>query len=434
MSVQRVTRGGRARWIVRWREQGSQRSRVFDRRVDAQAFDRELRRRQQLGPLAVQQLSSRRGPTLGQWISERWAPEHAANLAPSTRERYANVYAVHIAPWLDDIPIGELTVAFLRGWQADRIKAGVTPGTIQKCRTVLSSILRHAAESEAIPANPLSLVRPPRSVQRDAPRPLPPLEVERIRSVMRDPPPRVVIASQRRRAYELPAPGERLSWQRDTLIVSLLAYSGLRPGELRALRWGDVHEATILVQRAANPDGTSKSTKNRHRRSIRLLAPLAQDLREYRLAIGRPPPDQLILRDHRNGSWDKSAWQMWRADRWVPACGAAGLSPIPRPYDLRHSFASLLLAEGRQPLYVARQLGHSLAVLLETYAHLIDEYAERERIDAEAEIADARRQQPVCHQSALSGRNSGPRGASVKEKPCLSRAFIVIPLPGFELR
>ena len=82
---------------------------------------------------------------------------------------------------------------------------------------------------------------------------------------------------------------------------------------------------------------------------------------------------------------------MWRVDRWAPACRAAGLNPVPRPYDLRHSFASLLLAEGRQPLYVARQLGHSLAVLLSTYAHLIDEYAERsERIDAEAEIAKAR--------------------------------------------
>jgi len=74
---------------------------------------------------------------------------------------------------------------------------------------------------------------------------------------------------------------------------------------------------------------------------------------------------------------------MWRADRWVPACGAAGPSPIPRPYDLRHSFASLLLAEGRQPLDVAGQFGHSLAMLLETYAHLMEEYAEREPIDAE---------------------------------------------------
>ncbi|MBV8218590.1 MAG: hypothetical protein JO325_09000 [Solirubrobacterales bacterium] len=62
-----------------------------------------------------------------------------------------------------------------------------------------------------------------------------------------------------------------------------------------------------------------------------------------------------------------------------------GLDPVPRPYDLRHSFASLLLAAGKQPL------GHTLAVFLSTYAHLIDEFEDRERIDADAEIATARR-------------------------------------------
>jgi integrase len=81
-------------------------------------------------------------------------------------------------------------------------------------------------------------------------------------------------------------------------------------------------------------------------------------------------------------------------------------SPIPRPYDLRHSFASLLLAEGRQPLYVARQLGHSLGVLLETYAHLIEEYAEAQRIDAEHEIDSARQQQMFGESSATTTTGS----------------------------
>jgi integrase len=151
-----------------------------------------------------------------------------------------------------------------------------------------------------------------------------------------------------------------------------------------------VREKTILVQRAANPDGSIKATKTEHHRSVRLLGPLADELREYRCAAGRPSATKLVLLDDDGEAWDKSAWQMWRVDRWAPACRAAGLDPVPRPYDLRHSFASLLLAEGRQPAYVARQLGHSLAVLLSTYAHLIDEYSEGEPIDAEAEIADAR--------------------------------------------
>jgi integrase len=64
--------------------------------------------------------------------------------------------------------------------------------------------------------------------------------------------------------------------------------------------------------------------------------------------------------------------------------------PAPCSGDCRHSFASLLLAEGRLPMYVAKQLGHSVAVLLSTYGHLFDEFEGRERIDAEQEIREAR--------------------------------------------
>jgi integrase len=395
VSVLRVVRAGKVCWEVRWREHERHRSRLFGRRADAQAFEAELKRRRRLGPLALQQLTERSGPTLDQWIAERWAPEHASTLAHSTRERYANVYTVHIAPWLDTVPIGEITVARLRAWQAERIKAGVSPGTIHKARTLLSSVLRHAAESEAIPGNPLVLVRAPKGAHREAVEPLAPVTVERIRAVMLDPPARAISAAvvgQRRRArYGLPAPGTPQSRRRDALIVSLLAYAGLRPGEVRGLRFSDVRENTIVVQRAANPDGSSKPTKNERHRAVRLLPSLTREVREYRLAVGRPSPNKLLLRNDEGEAWDKNAWQMWRVDRWAPACRAVGLDPLPRPYDLRHSFASLLLAEGRQPVWVARQLGHSLSVLLSTYAHLIDEYAELERIDADAEIVAARR-------------------------------------------
>jgi integrase len=132
---------------------------------------------------------------------------------------------------------------------------------------------------------------------------------------------------------------------------------------------------------------------------VRLLKPPAQDIREYRLAVGRPPDATLVLLDDDGQPWNKSAWQVWARDRWTPACRAVGLDPVPRPYDLRHSFVALLLAAGRQPLWIAKQAGHSLAVLLSTYAHLIDEFAEHERVDPEAEIAKAR-ENGVCVQSA----------------------------------
>jgi len=382
-------------WIARWREHGRQHSRKFTLKGDAEAWEREIKRRAQLGPLAVAQLTARGGLTLDEWIEQRWAPEHAAGLEHSTRERYASVYKCHIWQPLGEVPLAELTVSRLREWQAALVKGNVSPGTVRKARTFLSSVLRHAAESEAIPGNPLSIVRAPRSQQRDAVEPLSPAAVEAIRAVLLSPPPRDVSAAhpgqRARRHYELPPPGSPQTWRRDALIVSLLAYAGLRPGELRALKLGVVQPGTILVQLAANPDGSVKPTKTGQKRSVRLLGPLAQEIREYRLASGRPPNSALLLTGDDGRPWDKTDWQMWRADRWGPACRAAGRDPVPRPYDLRHSFASLLLAEGRQPLYVARQLGHSFPVLLSTYAHLIEEYAASPHaIDAEAELTKAR--------------------------------------------
>lgn len=58
---------------------------------------------------------------------------------------------------------------------------------------------------------------------------------------------------------------------------------------------------------------------------------------------------------------------------------------------MRHSFASLLLHEGRSVIYVARQLGHDARLTLTRYGHVIDELEDRPRIEAEAAIADARR-------------------------------------------
>jgi integrase len=377
MSVQRTTRrGGDRAYRVRWRENGRLCSRTFDRKLDAEAWDREVKRRQQLGVLAVQQLTDR-SLTLGEWIVERWTPEHGVTLEQSTRARYANVYELHIAPTLDEVPLSTITVSVLRRWQAGLVAGGMKPGTIHKCRTFLSSVLRHAAEAEAIPANPLALVRAPRAEHREQVRPVAPTTVERVRA-------------------ELDAEG--------AAIVAVLAYSGLRPGELRALRWGDVGERTILVQRAADPSGKAKATKTRAVRTVRLLAPLAADLREWRMASGRPSADALVFPREGGEAWTKDEWDVFRANGWRRACEGVQLDPVPRPYDLRHSFASLLLAEGHTVHYVAGQLGHSPALTLSTYGHLIAEYADAGRIDAEAEIVRARVRQDNTRLASLGRR------------------------------
>ena len=74
---------------------------------------------------------------------------------------------------------------------------------------------------------------------------------------------------------------------RDATLISMLAYAGLRPGEALGLRWGDVRDQTLLVQRAISL-GEEADTKTRQHRTVRLLAPLAADLRTWRMPPGAP--------------------------------------------------------------------------------------------------------------------------------------------------
>jgi integrase len=73
----------------------------------------------------------------------------------------------------------------------------------------------------------------------------------------------------------------------------------------------------------------------------------------------------------------------------VPAAKAAGVDR-PRPYDLRHSFVSLLIADGHNVVEVARQAGHSPKVALDTYAHVFEEFDPAERVNAADRIRKAR--------------------------------------------
>lgn len=89
--------------------------------------------------------------------------------------------------------------------------------------------------------------------------------------------------------------------------------------------------------------------------------------------------------------WGDDAWRYWRRRIFTPAANAAGIRSPLRPYDLRHSFVSLLVAERATVVEVARQAGHSPTMTLSTYAHLFDEAAGADRVSAEDQIRRARR-------------------------------------------
>lgn len=367
MSVhEKTTPAGTRRYVVRWREGDRNRSRAFARRRDAEAYDAEVERRRQLGPVAVQQLDSGR-QTLDAYVGEEWGPAHAPTLAAKTRQTYAASYGHHVGPFLGSVPLREITPSRVRAWQAARLRDGAGPHAVRTAVMLLGVILEAAMQEEKIAANPVRKVPKPKVPRRAEVQPLAPSSVEAIRDAMR---------------------ADEHTGDRDAALVAVLAYAGLRPGEALALRWRDVRENTLLVERAVSL-GEVKSTKTGSTRTVRMLDSLRRDLAEWRMANGRPAVDALVFPAHDGGVWSDDDWRNWRRRRFAPALKAAEL-PHARPYDLRHSFASLLLAEGRNVIYVARQLGHDATLTLKVYGHVMGELEDAARLDADAEIRAAR--------------------------------------------
>ena len=114
------------------------------------------------------------------------------------------------------------------------------------------------------------------------------------------------------------------------------------------------------------------------------------------MRCGRPVGDALVFPSAAGTPWTESAYKSWGRRAFARALDAAGIGHA-RPYDLRHSFASLLLHEGRSVIYVARQLGHDARLTLTTYGHVIDELDGTPQVNAEAAIEAARSSRAAHH-------------------------------------
>ena len=310
-------------------------------------------------------------------MTNTWGPIHAAELAAATRATYAALYSKHIGPYLGATRLRDLNADQITRWQASRAASGAGREAVRRALRLLGGILQRAVEHGALTANPARVVRPIKRQTRAEVRPLAPRDVEAIR---------------------------RQLDHRDAVLVSVLAYAVLRPGEALALRWEDVRERTLLVERAVAL-GEMKGTKTGPSRTVKLLRPLAQDLAEWRMRAGRPRQRELVFPGRDGGPWSLWDWQHWRNRTYARAMKAADLDYV-KPYSLRHSFASLLLAEGRSVHYVARQLGHAPSMTLDVYGHVYDELEDAGQVDAETVVRDARSVLTIVERSETSAETS----------------------------
>jgi integrase len=353
-------------YTYRWWDGPVYRQATFDTKREKDDFVAEVRRRRRLGLSLSFELEE--DVTLAVCFREYWRLQALPHLEKGTRQNYERAWLKWINPNLGDWPLKAITAKVItRQLMAPMRAAGAGDPTVLYVLAVLQSVMAFAVTDELIAENPVRSVRkPPRAVERDVP-PVPPLLVEQIR---------VLMLSR-----------STTNGPRDALIVTLIAYEGLRPEEVLALKVEDLGEKLRI--RRKNVDGELLTyTKNRRKRSVPFTAAVVrQDVAEYQLTSGIR---RGLLFPRADGDpWREHDYRNWRRRVYQPIAKRVGL-PAPRPYDLRGSYVSLLAAAGYTLLEVARRAGHSVDTCERYYAKIFDDVDPANRVDPEDAIRVAR--------------------------------------------
>jgi integrase len=316
--------------------------------------------------------------TLAEFL-DRWERDWlVGNVSAKTAETYL-YHLKHVRRHLGGTQLQKLRPVnfaelYARLLRDGRGEAGLSPRTIGHIHRIMHRAFGHAVQWGLLRQNVVETVDPPRvpSTEIDV------LEPEQIQAVLNK--------LQGRTIYP---------------IAALALATGMRRGELLALRWKDVDlvRASLRVERSVEQtkrDGIAfKEPKTRHgRRTISLPASIVAELRahwraqqEQRLALGagKSSPADLVF-----PTWDGNARSPNALTKeWSVTMQSLGLAVT--FHSLRHTHASHLIASGLDVITISRRLGHgSPAITLSVYGHLFPNTDDRAAEIVEASFAKAR--------------------------------------------
>jgi integrase len=309
-----------------------------------------------LGDLSVLAERPAAPPMLAAY-AERWLVSVRGRLKQGTAERYTYVIHHDWVPTLGTQAVSAITRESIKRALAGWLAAGTRSKTVQLRLSVLVACLASAVEDGLLAANPAAKLgkwakRSSETVQ--------PVEI---------------FTRAELRAILGAAERERPEW---ATCVLLLARTGLRIGEALVLQWDDLDLSgrAVTVRRTwagcvARQMNTPKG--NRERR-VDVSQQLAKALvtHQDRLQV------DALTRGTEFGPWvfpgsngEPVIKQVFSGRIWGPVLKAAGVR-YRNPHVLRHTFASLLLAQGESLAYVKDQLGHaSIRLTVDLYGHLV---------------------------------------------------------------
>jgi integrase len=282
-----------------------------------------------------------------------WLEAVEPTVRPSTLRRYHQLVRYQLIPNLGRTPLSRLTPgdveAMLRKLSAD----GLSDRTVHHARAVLRTALARAVRHGLVARNAAALAQGPRVEHREV-RALSPDEVRRFLTAVRG--------------------------HRHEALFTVAVATGMRQGELLGLRWSDVDHVggTLSVRHALQwIEREARLVEPKTARSRRTVS--LPDVAQRALAA-LPRLSVYVFANDSGGPLHPGT--VYHALQDVLA--AAGL-PRVSFHALRHSYASLLLAQGVHPRVIMEALGHSqISLTMNTYSHVIPtlEREAAERMDA----------------------------------------------------
>jgi integrase len=342
-----------ARWID---DQGRERAETFTRKVDA---------RRHLVSVEGAKVDSRYVDLSNATTVSEYAKQWAA--ARPHRESTAARTATLIKTHIEATPLGSRRLVALRpsevqAWATERSRR-LAPSTLRLVVGTLRSVFNAAVRDRLVAYNPVIGLSLPRTERQR----ITPLSVEQVRAL----------------AEAMP--------RRGRAMVIAQAGLGLRVGELLALRIQDVDflRRTVRVEWQTTIDGNHRVPPKtpRSRRTVPLPSVVAESLAAH---IGEFPPaaDGGLFTTLHGLPWRH---EYYGQRTFAKAVRSANLPTSTTTHDLRHHYASVLLAAGESVIAVAERLGHENATLvLTTYGHLMPDSEDRTRRAIEIAWSDGR--------------------------------------------
>lgn len=352
-SIDKRVRDGKVSWRVRYRDpQGKQRNKSFPRKVEASAFAATV----ETSKLTSNYINPNAGKITVKDLTTLWLDTKVA-LKPSTRERYAGILRSHVLPRWGTVKLSDVAHSDVQAWVAT-LTQQMEPATVRKTFRVLSLVLAYAVKSERLARNPAAGVELP---------------------AIPDPDPVFLTHEQVHQLAAACGPYR--------LLVLFLAYTGLRWGEMAALRVGrlDLMRRRVYVKESVtlvNGKQVWGSPKTHEDRQVPIPRFLVDQLATH--VAGKAQDDLVFSGGRKGGALRSLVVRRAALDNAAAELGLTGF----HPHAFRHTAASLAIAAGADIKVVQQMLGHKSATMtLDLYGHLLpdrlDEVADR--LDAAAQ-------------------------------------------------